>query len=70
MNDDLFGMNIHDIDTTFLRFNNEYLQYPPSRICCICNRHEYPKSDTCTTATWICNDCLQKIRELLKIKSS
>lgn len=51
-------------------FPHKYPQYPTSRICCICNEYEYPKSDTYTTAaTWICDDCLQKIRKLLKIES-
>lgn len=59
-------MDIKLVNTGTL--NNKCIKYPTSRICCICNKYEYPESDTCTTATWICDDCLQKIKKLLEIE--
>lgn len=68
MEDVLFGMGMKSIDISTIKSPYKYPQYPVSHICCICNTYEYPESDTYTTATWICEDCLQKIKKLLEIE--
>lgn len=40
---------------------------PPTRECALCRRLENPAADTVSTAfTWLCEDCLSKLRKLLE----
>ena len=39
--------------------------YAISRICSICGRYEYPESDNRTTITWICPECLKRIKQFI-----
>lgn len=62
------NQNKEGTGTIKLEKYNKHPSYPTSRICCICNKYEYPESDVCTTATWVCEDCLKSIRRLVKIE--
>lgn len=45
---------------------SHYSNCPPSHICSICFKNENPIAETSTTEFWICNECIQKIRNLIK----
>jgi len=39
--------------------------YPVSHICSICGSYEYPESDIAVTMTWLCPECVSRIKRMI-----
>ena len=48
------------------KYVGEMLEYPPTNECGICGFKENPKSRLVRTEFWLCNDCRDKIKKLLR----
>ena len=42
------------------------LDSPPSHYCAVCGKMEYPNAVFATSAFWLCDDCIEKLKKLLK----
>jgi len=42
------------------------LDAPPSHYCAVCGKMEYPNAVYATSVFWLCDDCLGKLKTLLK----
>ena len=49
-----------------IRIKTLPLDMPPSHFCAICGKIEHDNAVICTSAFWLCNKCLGKLKKIIK----
>lgn len=52
--------------TTACIYNKVPIYTGPSHMCSLCFKQENPHCVTITKEFWVCDDCLKKLRKLIK----
>ena len=55
-----------DENTRAVSIRSIPLDAPPSHYCAVCGKMEYPDAVFATSALWLCDGCIEKLKKLLK----